>query len=152
MQALIIVITMYLGGIVLPPIGKMINSPLLQEKLSLTNSQVEKMKAMWYPAEQTLIDLRAKREKIKLQIREEMGKENVDFDKLQKLFNDLSEVNAKISFTRAKMMVNIKKILTKDQLMKLRKMRINRIRRLLAARRKVRRFRPNPPALPPVIR
>ncbi len=151
MNTLLIALTMYFGGIGLP-IGRMINSPIIQEKLNLTDSQIYKLRNVWYPAEETLIDLRAKRNKVRLQIREELTKKDVNFNRLQKLFNDLSEVNAKIGLVKAKMAVSVRKILTKDQLMKLRKMRVNRFKRLLMAERKARRFRGKTPALPPVNR
>ncbi len=150
MNAILMALTLYFGGAGLP-VSRMINSPIIQEKLNLTDSQILKIRSVWYPAEETLIDLRAKRNKIRLQIREELSKDNVDFDRLDKLFDELSKVNARIGLTRTKMMVNIKRILTKDQLVKLRKMKINRIKRMMV-RRKARRFRPISPAPPPVSR
>ena len=130
---------------------KLMTSPVLQEKLNLSDTQIEKIREVWFKTEPTLIDLRAQKAKIMLNIREELNKDEVNFDKLSKLYEKLGDVDARIKFTRAKMVVNVKKVLTKDQIKKLRLMG-HRWRKNMRAHRKM-WHQPHPmaPGAPPMI-
>ena len=122
MNVLIAALVMFMGPYRMP-VKKLMNSPEVQQRLNLSDTQIDRIRSVWFETEPKLIDLRAEKAKLMLSIREELGKDVVDFDKLSRLYDQLGKIDAKIRLTRSKMMVNIRKVLTKDQLTELRKMR-----------------------------
>lgn len=149
MNVLIAALIMFTGTYRIP-VKRLFTSPVLQEELNLSDSQVQQIKEEWFKTEPKLIDLRAQKAKIMLNIREELDKDVVDFDKLSKLYNELGSVDAKIRFARAKMLVNVKKVLTKDQIKKIKLMRHHR-RNFRAYRRMWRRHHPMKSEISPRI-
>jgi len=149
MNVLIAALVMFAGSYKMP-VKKMVTSPVLQQRLNLTDEQISKIRDVWFKTEPKLIDLRAQKAKIMLNIREELNKDAVDFDKLSKLYSELGGIDAKIKLARAKMLVSVKGILTKDQIKKLRLMKYQWRRHQRRMMRHMRQFRPMRPMTPPM--
>ncbi|GEM_PF-6936769 len=130
MNLLMLTLIMFTGPMHIP-VKRLITSPALQERLELKADQIEKIENIWYEGRKKLIDLQSKRQKILLSIQKEMNGEDVNLENLRKLYDELGDVISKIKFTHAEMMLKVRGILTKDQLVRIEEARWRRHRRHL---------------------
>lgn len=88
-------------------------------ELGLSDDQVEKVKALKYSAKKNLIKKDADIETLALDIKEALGKDEVDLNAVSSLIDKKYAVKAERTKDLVKACVNVKKILTNDQQKKL---------------------------------
>lgn len=91
-------------------------------ELGLSDDQVEKVKALKYSAKKNLIKKDADIETLALDIKEALGKDEVDLNAVNSLIDKKYAVKAERTKDLVKACVNVKKILTNDQQKKLKDM------------------------------
>lgn len=91
-------------------------------ELGLTNEQVEKIKSLKYSVEKSLIKEEADIKTLALDIKEALGKDEVDIAAVNKLIDQKYTLKAQKTKEEIGAYVNLKKILTPEQLKKLKEM------------------------------
>lgn len=91
-------------------------------ELGLTSDQIDKIKTLKYGVEKNLIKEDADIKTIAIDIKEALGKDTVDINAVNKLIDQKYSMKAQKTKDAIGAYVNLKKILTEDQLKKLKEM------------------------------
>lgn len=90
--------------------------------LGLSDDQVEKVKTLKYSVKKNLVKKDADIEILALDIKEALGKDEVDLDAVNNLIDKKYAAKAERTKTTIEACINVKKILTKDQQKKLKEL------------------------------
>lgn len=93
--------------------------PMLLKKLGLTEEQKEKVQSIRSAAEKEKIKVHAELQIKQIDLQEELEKKNVSEKKVDKLIDEIAQLNKKMLESRIKTMLALKKVLTPQQQEKL---------------------------------
>jgi len=112
----------------------LITNEELQEDIGLKKEQREQIRKIHFETQKKLVTLSKDRELKEIELRELLSEENPDMTKIESIIKEISSLEAEIKLTRIKQLVELKKILTEEQLNKLRE-RMIRFRRKMIKKR-----------------
>ena len=101
------------------PSGKWWKMPQVEEKLSLTKEEQEKMDSMYLEYRRQMIDLRSQVQKERLDMEQLLDSETLNAPACMERFKKLQEAQNKVSTERFKMLVQVRELLGLDRFQKL---------------------------------
>jgi len=119
----------HMGGI-----EALITNEELQEDIGLKKGQREQIRKIHFETQKKLVNLTKDRELKEIELRELLSEENPDMTKIENIVREISSLEAEIKLTRIRQLLKLKKILTEEQLNKLRD-RMRRFRRKVIKKR-----------------
>jgi len=119
----------HMGGI-----EALITNEELQEDIGLKKEQREQIRKIHFETQKKLVNLTKNRELKEIELRELLSEENPDMTKIENIVREISSLEAEIKLTRIRQLLELKKILTEEQLNKLRD-RMRRFRRKMIKKR-----------------
>jgi len=119
----------HMGGI-----EALITNEELQEDIGLKKEQREQIRKTHFETQKKLVNLTKNRELKEIELRELLSEENPDMTKIENIVREISSLEAEIKLTRIRQLLELKKILTEEQLNKLRD-RMRRFRRKMIKKR-----------------
>lgn len=119
----------HMGGI-----EALITNEELQEDIGLKKEQMEQIRKIHFETQKRIVALSKDRDLKEIELKELLSDENPDMTKIEKIIKEISSLEAEIKLTRIKQLVELKKILTEEQLNKLRE-RMLRFRRKIIKKR-----------------
>ena len=120
---------LHIGGI-----EALITNEALQEDIGLKKEQKEQIKKIHFEIQKKLVNLTKDRELKEIELRELLSEENPDMTKIENIVREISSLEAEIKLTRIRQLLELKKMLTEEQLNKLRD-RMRRFRRKVIKKR-----------------
>ena len=120
---------LHIGGI-----EALITNEELQEDIGLKKEQKEQIRKIHFEIQKKLVNLTKDRELKEIELRELLSEENPDMTKIENIVREISSLEAEIKLTRIRQLLELKKILTEEQLNKLRD-RMRRFRRKMIKKR-----------------
>ena len=120
---------LHIGGI-----EALITNEALQEDIGLKKEQKEQIRKIHFEIQKKLVNLTKDRELKEIELRELLSEENPDMTKIENIVREISSLEAEIKLTRIRQLLELKKILTEEQLNKLRD-RMRRFRRKMIKKR-----------------
>ncbi len=105
-----------------PGIGMLMN-PMVQQELGLSQDQVEKLQKVFDDMQMQTIDIKADIAKLTLQMKQMMRSENPDEKAVDQLIQQISDKRAEMQTARVKAMLQVRKILSKEQFEKFQAMK-----------------------------
>ena len=119
----------HMGGI-----EALITNEELQKDIGLKKEQREQIRKIYFETQKKLVNLTKDRELKEIELRELLSEENPDMTKIENIVREISSLEAEIKLTRIRQLLELKKILTEEQLNKLRD-RMRRFRRKMVKKR-----------------
>jgi len=120
---------LHIGGI-----EALITNEELQEDIGLKKEQKEQIRKIHFEIQKKLVNLTKDRELKEIELRELLSEENPDMTKIENIVREISSLEAEIKLTRIRQLLELKKMLTEEQLNKLRD-RMRRFRRKVIKKR-----------------
>jgi len=120
---------LHIGGI-----EALITNEALQEDIGLKKEQKEQIRKIHFEIQKKLVNLTKDRELKEIELRELLSEENPDMTKIENIVREISSLEAEIKLTRIRQLLELKKMLTEEQLNKLRD-RMRRFRRKVIKKR-----------------
>jgi Spy/CpxP family protein refolding chaperone len=108
------------GGFRIGPLGMWWKNPMVVQRLSLTAEQTKKMDDIFQQSRLQLIDLKANVEKQQVMLEPLLSANPLDTNKAMAQIDKVAQARAELEKANAKMLLNIRAVLTPDQWTKLR--------------------------------
>jgi len=119
----------HMGGI-----EALITNEELQEDIGLKKEQREQIRKIHFETKKKLVNLTKDRELKEIELKELLSEENPDMTKIKNIVKEISSLEAEIKLTRIRQLLELKKMLTEEQLDKLRE-KMRRFRRKVIKKR-----------------
>ena len=111
-----------------PPGGMFFGNPRMKEELGLSNDQIEKIGVINIKYEKKYLNFREKLEPKKIRLKSLLIEDKVDLSKVRGLLNEISKLKVEIRMLRIEQRLEIEKVLTKSQKIKLKNTRMRRFK------------------------
>ena len=105
-----------------PPLGRLINDPVLVKELDLSKTQMKQIENLYFSTQKDLLNIRSQRSLLQLELNEELSNDSPQLDKIDNLLKQISELNLKESKLRIRRYLKMREILTDEQMLKLKLM------------------------------
>ena len=103
------------AAVAAPEFGRILENPRIKKELKLTPEQEKSLKDLRFAAKEKSIDIDARIKKARLQMEQEMEKDEVDRDKVMGLLEETGKQQTELKKIAVGNMIEIKKILTPEQ-------------------------------------
>ncbi len=101
---------------------------LYKDKLNVTDNQLEKIKSLGFYLEEKQVKLTNANRTLRLKLREELANEKVNYNAVKEIMSKISQNRTELFIERLKAKEEIKKILTPEQLSKIREYMMRRMK------------------------
>jgi len=97
-------------------IGRILHHQEIQEELGLTEEQVEQLRRSFFASREKLVDLRAELEKAGMEQAQLMTADSIDEEALMQAVEQAGRARTKMAKLRMRQLVEIREVLTREQL------------------------------------
>lgn len=118
------------------------NIEMLADELELTQEQLTKMKEQRFATQKNSIELRSKVQIAVLELRRLLEDETTDENKIKSKIEEIGKLKTELHWTRVQGRLNIKNLLTSEQLEKLQELKKERMKKRLHRERPFKNQRP----------
>lgn len=108
--------------------------PIMSEKLGLSEEQQAKIKELNFQTQKEIISLRAKIKIAELELRKLIDEKNPDEGAIKKKIEEIANLKSQVRWVEIKHQLQVKNILTEEQLQTLKKLKRKRMMRHLRGR------------------